>query len=101
MTNITTYSTEETIRVWARDLTNLDTGPVTEGATMTVQVCTPFGTVVSTGTGQVSGATDDWYCDITMPDDAGMYDVFITITVGSVNFRERTRVYVERAPSIA
>lgn len=98
--NITTYSTEETVRVWARNLTNVDTGPVTEGATMTVQVATPHGTVISTGTGQVSGETDDWYCDMDMPSSAGMYDIHVTVSVGNANYRERTRVYVEPAPVI-
>lgn len=73
----------DTVRIYARDVTNLDTGAVTSGLTGTVQLVN-HNTEANVGTPSTitlhSG--DDWYVDMTMPLDAGVYRAEIAITQG-------------------
>lgn len=66
----------ETVRVTARDLTHLDSGPVLSGATVTIAVYDRTDTQVSTATGTASG--DDWYADVAAPATAGEYTIKVT-----------------------
>jgi hypothetical protein len=79
MSNITpkTYYPGETIRVWASDLTHLDHGPITSGATVTFAVVDLAGNTQAGG-GEGTASNDDWYIDITTPATPGQYRVLVT-----------------------
>lgn len=67
----------ETVRITAADLTHSDSGSVTSGATVTVQVFDAAGVQVGTdATATASG--DDWSADIAAPATAGEYEIKAT-----------------------
>lgn len=71
------YFPGETIRVWASDLTHLDHGPITEGATVTISIVDKAGD--ETGISGTAVATnDDWSVDLTMPGEPGNYRLVAT-----------------------
>lgn len=57
----------ETVRVTARDLTHSDSGPVLSGATVTVALYDPDGTLVQSQNTSTAGSGDDWWLDFTAP----------------------------------
>lgn len=67
----------ETVRLSAHDLKDVTGTPVTSGATVTIDLYNPDGTLLNTGAGAADG--DDWYRDVTMPSTPlGTYTVKIT-----------------------
>jgi hypothetical protein len=93
-----TYNAGETIRVWGRNLTNLDVGDVTESATVTVVIEEEDHTELSSDTGGVDDGTNDWFCDVTLPADEGMYTIYIEISASEAVWKDSQRVYVAYAP---
>ena len=68
----------ETLRVKAKDLTHSDSGAVTTGATVTVDVYDAANVMISTASTTVVGSGDDWWIDITAPATVGTYSVRVT-----------------------
>lgn len=65
-----------TVRIKARDLTHLDSGPVTTGATVTIVITNPDGSQLSSDV--ATNVNDDWSIDKTMPSVIGLYEVKAT-----------------------
>ncbi len=88
-----TYNAGTTVRFWVMDLKKLGTdatpAPVTTGATVAFAIATLNGETVDTGTG--TATTDDWYCDMNVPDDPGPYLIKVTITVDAVVWKGSDR----------
>jgi hypothetical protein len=68
--------TGATVRVYAKDLCDIDTGPVTTGATVTIDRYNPDGSLGEVGTIQHSG--DDWYANFLVPDLLGTHTIKLT-----------------------
>lgn len=62
-----------TVRVYAKDLCDIDTGPVTAGATVTIERYNPDGTLGEAGA--VSHTGDDWYANFLLPNTPGTHTV--------------------------
>jgi hypothetical protein len=73
-----TFYPAETIRITAKDLTHSDSGSVTSGATVTIAVYNPDGSLYQTQTVMNPGANDDWWADFAAPSSAGQYTVKLT-----------------------
>lgn len=76
----------DTVRIYARDVTNLDTGAVTSGLTGTVQLVNH---TTEANVGAASPITlhsgDDWYVDVTMPVASGVYRAEIALAQGGAS----------------
>jgi hypothetical protein len=84
----------ETYRISAEDLTHSDDGPVVSGATVTITLYNPDGTVNgSPHTATADG--DDWSYDLTMPATPGQYTVRIDATKDSANAKDKFLVTVK------
>lgn len=69
----------ETVRITAKDLTHSDSGSVTTGATVTIQLFDSAGVQSgSDATGATGGTGDDWFSDVAAPSTAGEYEVKVT-----------------------
>jgi hypothetical protein len=82
----------ESVRITAKDLTHADDGPVTAGATVTIDLYEPDGTLVSTNTAAASG--DDWFIDVEMPNTPGQYEVRIDAAYNGAVARDKLRLTV-------
>lgn len=90
---LTVYS-GETVRVTAADLTHSDSGSVTSGATVTVQLFD--GDDVQVGTDYAATAAgDDWYADLTAPTDAGEYTVKVTAVKSGATWKGKEPILVK------
>jgi hypothetical protein len=84
----------ETYRISAEDLTHSDDGPVVSGATVTITLYNPDGTVNgSPHTATADG--DDWSYDLTMPATPGQYTVKIDAVKDSANAKDKFLVTVK------
>lgn len=61
----------QTIRVTAKDLTDIDDGPITVGANVVIERYDPDGTLGDTGAISNNGA--DWFANFLIPDDPGTH----------------------------
>jgi hypothetical protein len=68
--------TGETVRVYAKDLYDIDSGPVTSGAVVTIDRYNPDGTLGEVGT--INHSDDDWYANFLIPDVTGTHTVKLT-----------------------
>jgi|SRR5262245_22742719 len=59
------------VRVSAKDLLHLDSGAVTTGADVDIDMYNPDGSFGESGI--VSNDGDDWFADFVMPDIPGVY----------------------------
>jgi hypothetical protein len=83
----------ETVRITAEDLTHADSGAVTSGATVTIDLYEPDGTLVSTNTAAAAG--DDWFFDLDMPATPGQYRILIEATYNGAVARDRLLLTVK------
>jgi hypothetical protein len=95
---IPTYDAGETIRVWGRNLTNIDAGDVTSGATVDVVIEDEYHNELSADSGGVEDETNDWFCDVTLPDQPGMYLIYIEIAASEAVWKDNQKIYVSYAP---
>jgi hypothetical protein len=89
------YYAGETMRLTARNLTHSDTGPVTAGATVTIALYNPDGTLNTSSTASTGGSGDDWYVDVAAPLTPGEYAVKVTASVASATWKARGSIRVE------
>lgn len=91
------YYAGTTIRVTLADLFDIDTGPVTTGATVTVKVVDNR-TDATLSTVTADPGDDDWSVDITLPETVGKYRLAVEAIKGSSHGRWETAVNVLRFP---
>jgi hypothetical protein len=85
--------TGETVRITAKDLTHADTGSVTVGADVTISMYDVEGEIIGIeNIGVAEG--DDWYFDLTMPDDPGQVTVKVVATVDGATAKDSLQLTV-------
>ena len=82
------------MRLGANDLTHADSGPVTAGATVTIELYDATGALVASHPGSNGGAGDHWWYDVAAPATPGMYEVRITATVAGATAKSKDRLRV-------
>lgn len=92
---LNSYYPGETMRLTARNLTHSDTGSVTAGASVTISLYNPDGTLNTSGTAATSGVGDDWYVDMVAPTTPGEYQVRVTAVVSGAIWKARASIRVE------
>jgi hypothetical protein len=82
----------QTVRVYARDLSDIDTGPVITGATVVIERYNPDGSLGESGS--VSNTGDDWYTNFLMPDLPGTHVVKLSASSGGKTWKGKGFVIV-------
>jgi hypothetical protein len=84
----------DTFRITAKDVTHIDTGPVTTGLTGTATIKSAAGTTVD-GPDNLVNSGDDWYADFPAPATVGTYTIVVTMTVGGATRTLRGQLIVQ------
>lgn len=90
-----TFYPGETVRLTAKDLTHADSGSVTTGATVTVSLYNPDGTLNTTQIAATGGSGDDWFADLAAPATLGEYAVKITAVKDGATWKGKNSIRVE------
>jgi hypothetical protein len=90
-----TYYPGEMMRLSAKDLTHADTGAVDTGATVTISLYNPDGTLSGTQTATTGGLGDDWFVDMPAPATPGEYAVKMTAVKAGATWKGKNSIRVE------
>lgn len=84
----------ETVRLKAKDLTHRDSGPVIAGATVTITLYNPDGSVATTESGATGGTGDDWYADVAAPATVGVYEFKVVAVASGATWKGKDTIRV-------